>query len=61
MVAIGMTIAEPISIGIANRHRAAPRQAFSSSTSPYASTRESAFDTLVLSKSDVSPLSPVLV
>jgi hypothetical protein len=38
-----------------------PRQAFSSSTSPYASTLASALDTRALSKSEVSPVSPVLV
>ena len=44
-----------IQIGGCPAARAAPRQALSSSTSPYASTRGSAFETRVLSKSDVSP------
>ena len=41
--------------------RAKPSQALSSSTSPYASTRASLFETRVPPKSDVSPVSPVRV
>ena len=41
--------------------RTAPRQAFSSSTSPYAATRGSAFDTRVPPNSAVPPASPVRV
>jgi len=47
--------------GIISIDRAMPNAAFSSSTSPYASTRASSFGTRPPPKSAVSPVSPVRV
>jgi hypothetical protein len=47
--------------GIISMERARPSDAFSSSTSPYASTRASSFGTRPPPNSAVSPSSPVRV
>ena len=55
-------VGEPGAVSAApSEARAKPSQALSSSTSPYASTRASLFETRVPPKSDVSPVSPVRV